>query len=82
MNDEVRLMGNDIVDGLINYLYYPDRMRWGWPDIKEWILKEEYDRRVRLPLAGYKLNSVGTIVFPTQGVRGQKSKKKKGKSKR
>ena len=80
MNNSMKLMGHDMVEGLINYLYYPDRLLWLWPETQEWILEEEHKRRLAKQLEGVTYESMGAFEFPSQIARGKpKPKKKRGK---
>ena len=80
MDSSMKLMGHDMVEGLTNYLYYPDRLLWLWPETQEWILEEEYQRRSDEEMKGVTYESLGICEFPDQIARGKpKPKKKRGK---
>ena len=52
MDNSMILMGHEMVEGLINYIYYLDRTLWLWFETREWILKEEYERRTAEQMEG------------------------------
>ena len=77
MDNSMILMGHEIVEGLINYLYYLDRTLWLWPDTREWMLKEEYERRAAEQMEGTEYEFLRAFEFPSQIAKESPSPKSK-----